>query len=371
MFGYGRSERHLSYLAVRGDRVEAHSYAFDTHGPRGIIGAADALAAIEGFRVVDEAPSLCDGRDLHYIPADRRRDAGLYDRHGQVIPESRSYSICDHRDVGGPKDASLAAHDFVVERRPSVYLGYCADQFGHFLSETVSRFWIIPNIDPRAYNFVIHNRMPHALRSYMVEVLELFGIPPGQVIQYNFPVRFEHILVPAQGIIRNDAVWTRFIAVAARLGAELDAPLNVDPERPVYFTKRLQLDRAIVGEADLIEGLQSRGVQILDPETLSVRERIMLYNNCRTVIGVRASAQYLGLFSSRPLHHVYIEGRYDRHCLMIDAAKGNRSTWIHGEVTAPPPGKRRRGLAIDATRCLEVLDSLDLADRYARRALSN
>jgi hypothetical protein len=359
-FGYAAIRRPVTYTAVTAGASTARTYLVTHHAPRGIVDvAAKVRRGIGGFRILDGAPDLHVGHDLHYLPADNHRDAALYDPQGHAIRESISESVFDRHRPKLDRTVSLAAHDFVVETRPSIYLGYCFDQFGHFLTETMSRFWMIPEIDPREFNFVIHKRTPQPLRAFMLEVLDLFGIPSSNVIRYDRPVRFDSILVPAQAIRHKEAVWTRFLDVTARIGAAVDAPLRVDPDRAVYFSKeRFGHDRTLRNESALVDGLGARGVQILYPETLPVRDRIVLYNHCRTVMGIRASAHHLNLFSARPLHHVYFSGPFDRRFVMLDAAKGNRSTWIHGESSPPQDGQTRWSLTLDVPRCLEVCDRL-------------
>lgn len=352
----------VEYNHARDGTVARRKYALTRVGPAEGFGLASRTSArIGDFSIIEGTPKVEAGKDLLAVPTDRHIHAALFGGDGSVVPHSVTRSLFDPRDWHGPDPIRPDGHDFVQENRPSVYLGYLFSHFGHFITEAMSRSYIAEQIDPRRFNFVFHAAPGTRLQPFMVEMMSLFGIPVENVSLCDRPTRFAEILVPEQAIVHKHSLWSCLSDYAGRCGAAIErGQKDIDPEQPVYFSKqKFSHSRGIQNEDTLVEALRAKGVRILYPETMTVTERVSIYNRCRTFIGPRSSAFQLNLFSGGPVHQVYIDGLLDKRFVMLDAAKGNRSTWIYAKVRKGSlDSPNQNELELDPRRLIESLDGI-------------
>ncbi|GEM_PF-2587561 len=91
----------------------------------------------------------------------------------------------------------------------SMYMGYLFPAFGHFMSESLSRFWPLLDVDISDLQFVFHSVRQDVNEGFLVssgflQYLEALGINREQILIINQPVLFEKLIVADQAIMFRD-----------------------------------------------------------------------------------------------------------------------------------------------------------------------
>lgn len=180
-----------------------------------------------------------------------------------------------------PAQPSLPEVECVVTD-PRVYGGIILDHYGHFLFETLSRYWFLKeNLGRRT---VWHSSLP-SLKSWQSEVFGMLNLSVDHSMFIQRPTRFSELSVPTPGA----ELWTSLHAAqVAALGVfSLGDPMA---GRRIWLS-RAQLKRgAIVGELELEAILRKAGWEIMCPEALRVQEQLAGMAGAEVIAGFDGSA---------------------------------------------------------------------------------
>jgi hypothetical protein len=186
------------------------AYHVRIYSPTDILGAPDAAGRtrLDGVAVLQGNPGQVEGTDLRYRPPVRPREScAHYDAAGAPVPASFTFrGSADDLVFATHPVAPLEARDFMIENRPSIYLGRLINAFGHIITETMSRFWIFDAHEPRNFNLVFHGMKPKDFPGWMRELLELAGLPLENVSVYDSPTILKNVIIPRQGMILHAAL---------------------------------------------------------------------------------------------------------------------------------------------------------------------
>ncbi|MBV1835841.1 glycosyltransferase family 61 protein [Acetobacter estunensis] len=106
-----------------------------------------------GLKVIDEEPETNIYRNILYIPrsklnTDKDVEYGIYDQFGRLITNASTRRGWPNHSVGQSTSSCInplgdhnRAEDYIY-----FYGGHISNHFGHFITETLPRFWCQPHI---------------------------------------------------------------------------------------------------------------------------------------------------------------------------------------------------------------------------------
>lgn len=212
-----------------------------------------------------------------------------------------------------------------------VYLGWLLEHYGHFLSESLCRTWLLDEIDPKV-KVVFHRKKDFTPSGTRLRILEMFGIPLERIIFLEEPTLLRRVIVPEP---LHELHWSihersprKFRQVAAQILT------GVSPsEQPVYLSRRLLPSslRQIVGELELEEMLRENGFLIAYPETMSFSDQVRLFNQHTDIFASAGSAAYTMLFSlNRPALHFLTAEIPRQDYFLLPAVTGAAAAYCNG-----------------------------------------
>jgi capsular polysaccharide biosynthesis protein len=223
-----------------------------------------------------------------------------YEADGSVAADTRRVQGSDFFDR---VPARLDEEEVVVTRDEDVVWGGClVHQYGHFLTEAVSRLWpVLPGGEleglPVVFTTPVCPRFARDwLRSLGVEMIRL--APHGAT-------RFTRMFVPEPAWQLNAwiAPEARDVHLHARGGLRVPEPSRSD----LLWLSRLGLDdaRTPYDEA-LFEWIVRKHVTSVRLETLPLREQVAALEGCRAAAGVAGSAFHTLLMAERTPECLYL-----------------------------------------------------------------
>lgn len=185
----------------------------------------------------------------------------------------------------------------------TLYLGNYIAQFGHFLAETLSTFWILEEQDPGSFDRIAFHPIGHGtgIPSYARTCLESFDIDPEKLVFLNEgPVRFDEVTVPARLVTLGIGASPTMAWVYGRIRERVLATGTPAGHRRVYLSRRRlkssQKNRAVANEVRLEELFAAYGFTILYPERMGFSEQILSCGEAEVIAGMTGSALANSLF---------------------------------------------------------------------------
>jgi hypothetical protein len=155
-------------------------------------------------------------------------------------------------------------------------------------------------------------------------------------------VRFRTIEVPAAGMEENHQGHASFVDFCHSLGRTLIGDLPAAPEdRFAYLSKRRLTSgvHRIVNEEEFCEALETLGVEIISPETLSMQDQVGLWRDRPVMAGLSGSMLHTSLFvPNRTYVALNPEPWINSNQAIIDSINGNRTRTLFpkdGYLSAP------------------------------------
>lgn len=213
-----------------------------------------------------------------------------------------------------------------------LYGGHWMNQFGHFLTETLTSLWPLLH-DTACDGLVFHPfTFGSTVQPWQEEFLRLLGAAGIPVAVINEPVRVEHLLVPSRPFTPSHSATAEAVAVWQHTVRDLTPPQSHD----LVFLSRSHLARdlrRLTGDLAMEQLLSERGFQIVHPETMTVTEQLGLVRHARVLAGVSGSSLHLSAFADRATRVIEIGDRRTatrplRNQRVIDSACGRRSVHI-------------------------------------------
>lgn len=304
----GSSERG-SHRALAGSRtLDAGDFSFYRFGEL----RREELRKILRLGIRNDVPAVTVADGAHFIPGgfdpgpeQPKFDGGLVYSDGRPIEAALTHRKGGKRVGGLYQTVSVAPEQDVDE--PIIYLGLLYNHYGRLLLESLSRAWYLRQADP-ALKVVFHsaNAAQTGFATWVLALLEAFGVPESRMLKLNTPARLSRAIVPEslfeQMYAAHPEVVRPFRDVAARFAGDVQPT-----DQPLYLSRRLlsSRQRPIVGEVELEELLASNGFRIAHPETMTIDEQVRLINGHRNIFSSLGSAAHTVLFAlHRPRLHL-------------------------------------------------------------------
>lgn len=234
-------------------------------------------------------------------------DGGVYDATGRRL-EIGDNCFLSHENVG-PETIDPASAEQTL-KGTWLYLGLLqTHHFGHFVSESLSRFWAVAQAD-KIDGVIYIGRYPNQpLRPYIAEIVDWLapGRPQHRV---NARTRVERLIVPgavrfAQGYLSGAGPNRAFFRSRVDALGPAQTPL---PKR--VFLSRSALPRADAQARFVLEGvfdenLAAEGFAVIHPETMPIRDQLRLYRDADDLVFAEGSAFHLYILAARAGQRVF------------------------------------------------------------------
>ncbi len=317
-------------------------------------------------RLTCEPPHLRMVENAHYLPFVHDGPWGVFDAGRRIVEESVDYlgpeRRLQHQVTHWPPELSGPIEEAPEEHY--LYLGQLNPHYGHFIVNTLARFWPLleagdhPPLLCHSY-FGGHELL--SSRPFVVDILGRLGLRLADLTVFDRPVRIRRLTVAAPAFQEMASAHPLMAALGDAVGrASLEnVPVDTDA-RPVYLSKARLTDyvQRIENEDEMADALSRAGVDIVYPETLSFDEQIQLLARRRTIVASLGSALHTALFAppGRSMIVLSQNPQINATYLLVDALKGNRSRYYHPQdLTYVQAEARRLTYFADPSRTAEEL----------------
>ncbi|MEN8190453.1 MAG: glycosyltransferase 61 family protein, partial [Thermodesulfobacteriota bacterium] len=289
-------------FSIKTDRSEHRFYGFDSMEPYSEI-----------LQLKKTTPGFVRRDDAIYFPSQNDppidSESGLCDGGGNVIMESCLFRGQDSSE----KVTELKCFVGVTERRRLegnyIYGGFLDPHYGHFLTETMGRLWILLN-EPQAGSFLLfHGDLSTLKLDFVKTILDFLPIENDKIIVLDHVVELEKVTIPLPSMVNRGAIHTIHKKLPVEVAQKFIGSQNFRrTEQPLYLSRRKLSKniRHIQNEHVFEKYLESKNVKIVYPEELPFAEQVLLFNRHKVVIGPFGSAHHTSMFSLKPLTAVYL-----------------------------------------------------------------
>lgn len=294
-------------------------------------------------------PQVAMLHDAVFMPNGER--FGIFDCEGRIVP-----AAIDFRTPQLLSKQSLATRvelSEVTRTAPDalyIYCGYMNPHFGHFLINTLSRFWDVAYLRGTRAKFVYHGVDIAAMYTlpFVKAIFGSMGLIPEDFVTFDTPTRLTNLIVPDTSFQEQRAGFMCFRDLCLDLGRKLSPKREAEPnDRPIYYSKS-RLQSGVGGfdnEGEFEEGMAAMGVDIVYPETLSLAEQIRLLNGRSLVFGTAGSFLHNTIFCESQARFVILNPslQINTNFTIIDKLTGSDVTYYYPEDMQVLPSEDRKG----------------------------
>ena len=258
--------------------------------------------------------------DGYFLPRGLVADFDLvYDAHGRLIRESILRRRGGRLRVIPSRAPSLLPPQFVRGRTRTVtenlvFLGpYDFRHYGHWITEGLARFWYLLRhrgedveaaVAPGTIPPGRHRSPTGSSRTWHV-AFDAFRLARRRL---SGATRAKRIIVPDcsmqnRGYIHSEHLDTTRKIARHVLGDEhvaaCEVPVSLSRTKLASAPKTGRAPKRFDGELEVEQYYAARGCRVVHPESLSLRDRVRLFNAHDVFIGIQGSAFHTGLFRIR------------------------------------------------------------------------
>ena len=237
---------------------------------------------------------------------------------------------------GAPQNVTADTLDQAVTyHMPAVYLGYWYAHHGHFIFETLARWWVLTRDVPPQMGrakVVMHafgglnigrkadNGMPASVMLRSRRWLDVASIFPGlsaPIIVERRPLLFRQLMLPSELSLLEVDVSPSQRSVYAHIAdaaVGVTEAVNALPRRArcVYVSRRRQGDgdtglRLISNERSVERLFEQRGHEVLHLNGLGVLDQAAIFAHARCVVGFEGSGLHNAVFMQKPEESLVVE----------------------------------------------------------------
>jgi len=264
------------------------------------------------------------------------RSFGLYDCNGQLI-EAAGKFVGPRHEPAGPKLFTEIDHKKISNftQIPVFYMGWLVNHYGHFLVDTLCRMWAWTRIRSPKIKILYHGdlNIDQFLQTpFVAEIFEILSLTANDFIKFDQPIIIHRVIIANPAFEELNFCYRAFTNFFNEIGSKLLDRTQGQNDTPIYLTK-MNLKSGIshyVNEADFVERLSKSGVEIISPESMSLREQIALFHTRTTITGLLGSAFHTSMFIP---YRKFLVLNYEQllwtNQILIDKANRNRSIFVY------------------------------------------
>lgn len=177
----------------------------------------------------------------------------------------------------------------------AVYGGIIFNHYGHFLLETLARYWYLKDYLGDIF-FHAYPGGPYTYEKLMPWQKEIFSylFPDTSRIKiFANNTQFDRLIVPSPGFMIRNFFHEELGESLNFFGEKVytQAPIKSSSQFSKLWLSRSALSFGLIkGEAELENHLQQEGFYIVQPEKITVAEQVKLYQQAKLICGFAGSA---------------------------------------------------------------------------------
>ncbi len=178
----------------------------------------------------------------------------------------------------------------------TLYLGTFMNHYGHFVTESLSRYWWRGAADFDhivAYPFMHHNGRV-LVRDFHRYLAGQLGVSIDRMAILTSRTRFDEIIVPEQLWSYNVHVNAHMRALYAQIGARHAAG---KPSGRIFLSRAASPEARLANPLEVEDVFASFGFRVLYPEEIEIARQLSLYANCAILAGLSGSGMHNCLFA--------------------------------------------------------------------------
>jgi capsular polysaccharide biosynthesis protein len=248
-------------------------------------------------------------------------NAGILDRDGNTLPDGQFRRFPSHTVIAGEERIEPIEPEVELSGE-AVYLGWFGAHFGHFLIETMARWWAVRHVDV-AIPLIWQSSPPFLTSRFAHRRVSGFGFDQARISLVEQPMRVQRLILPdvtfeERYYIHEDAAIP-FHEIGEQLGGFPDLT-----DQPLYLSRgNIKFPgRVVENEVRFEEYLTGQGWRVVRPDALPIPEQIALVRSHRVIAGHIGTALHLTMFSAhRPIVHAltYNTNALPNYALWADA----------------------------------------------------
>jgi len=298
------------------------------------------ITSVAGTSEIREAtPKVLDFTEVMYLPTFRNPGPwGIFDAEGAAIEGTVNFLGPGRHPFHQSLTVTPEPPEATCNEPDLVYVGEIMNHFGHFLTQTLSRFWylrerpsarlLFHSLEPKAQLF----SFPHIAR-----IFEALGLREEQFVRFEVPTLVQRLTVPQPSFEEMHFAHQIYAECLREIGAFFTQGEALPDERPLYLSKA-RLGRGVhrlVNEQEMEDEFARQGVRIVHPETLSVAEQINTLRRHRTLLGCVGSHFHLTpvLPEGRRIVGLHYLEDISSNFLMLDKLSGNKASYYYAPST--------------------------------------
>ncbi|MFK7876364.1 MAG: DUF563 domain-containing protein [Paracoccaceae bacterium] len=265
-----------------------------------------------------EDPFVIPALESSFVqPAGVLHADGRYCPRGALWRKHRPLTVCPEPAKGRVKKLSGTW----------LWGGVLWNHFGHFLVESTSRLWAVPQLRDHIDGILFIPKRPRRggrVLPYQQEFVQLLGCD-ARIKIINQPTQVDRLFVPGQGfgIGRISAGSLPFRQAMADHFASDVAPVGAEKVYVSRSNLRLSLGR-ILGERELERNLKAQGYSIFHPEDHDLATQIATYKAAKTILACEGSA----------LHLIGMVAQSNQHIGIIARRNSGATSYITHHITS-------------------------------------
>jgi len=190
------------------------------------------------------------------------------------------------------KSALISDKSFSTVPGRHIFAGMLQNEhFGHFISENLSRLWILGHLDPADRSVVFYLRRPGVkIAKFVFDMFQIID-PTIRLHIVTSPEQFEILTVP-QDLNRRGFTVSHPLLEPIRKKLQ---SIVVGAEKKIYVS-RSRLSRyegGILGDKLIDAYMEQEGYRVIFPETMSISEQISAYSGAEKIVFAEGSALHL------------------------------------------------------------------------------
>jgi hypothetical protein len=228
--------------------------------------------------------------------------------------------------------------DGAIHLTRAVYLGWYFCHHGHFLIESLSRFWALRHLYEPGMKLLFH--VPEADRELGVSdthfrVFEAFSVRPEDIVLARDHYRVDLLIAPEQAATLDTSTHQVMNAVYERISESiLGDYAGPTPEKLYVSRARLpHFKKKSVNEEETEAVFRQHGFEILHPEEMTLFDQIAAFRGATLIAGCPGSGIHATVFNKRHatvLALAKILGPYiPEHQFILNRLAGCESIFVH------------------------------------------
>lgn len=178
----------------------------------------------------------------------------------------------------------------------SLYLGWLFSHYGHFLTESLSRLWVIEEVDFQGFDYFLfnykQNKKGDILKAQFIwDTLAKLGINKEKVVLIDDCYTIEELHIPTQALVLRSGVSKKMNSVWSQVSKP-----NAHPHLKTYISRTEIPRRSLQNEIDLQNALKEKGFKVIAPQNMSFEDQLAIYANTKLLVSPAGTGLHNAVF---------------------------------------------------------------------------